>query len=80
MSATNELASVVMIAIVLTHSPLLGSFQFSQMPPMPKWLAVPHRDGIGLLRLLSPDRLPLEETFYRHNAPAQPIRISERRQ
>src|SRR5947207_13064945 len=35
MSATSSLASVVMIAKVLTHSPGDGSFQFSQIPAMP---------------------------------------------
>jgi hypothetical protein len=39
MSATNSLASVVMIAKVRIHSPEAGSFQFSQMPPMPNGLS-----------------------------------------
>src|SRR3954447_6126385 len=36
MSATSSFASVVITAKVLTHSPVLGSFQFSQMPASPK--------------------------------------------
>ena len=39
MSATSSLASVVIIAKVLTHSPDAGSFQFSQMPARP----IPHQ-------------------------------------
>jgi hypothetical protein len=35
MSAANSFAAVVMIAKVLIHSPDVGSFQFSHMPPMP---------------------------------------------
>jgi hypothetical protein len=35
-SATKTLASVVMIAKLLIHSPEVGSFQFSHRPPMPK--------------------------------------------
>jgi hypothetical protein len=34
-SATNSLASVVMIAKVRVHSPEVGYFQFSQSPPRP---------------------------------------------
>jgi hypothetical protein len=36
LSATSVLASVVMIANMRSHSPVLGSFQFSQMPAIPK--------------------------------------------
>jgi SOS response associated peptidase (SRAP) len=43
-------------------------------------LAVFHRDGVGLLRLLPLDRLPLEEPVYWDNAPAQQVRIPERGQ
>ena len=35
-SATNELAGVVMIAKVRIHSSEIGSFQFSHSPPRPK--------------------------------------------
>jgi len=38
MSATISLASVVITANVLIHSPEAGSFQFSQMPAIPNGL------------------------------------------
>ena len=34
----SSLASVLMIANVRIHSPVVGSFQFSHRPPVPKWL------------------------------------------
>jgi hypothetical protein len=37
-SATNSLASVVMITKVRTHSPEIGSCQFSHNPPIPNGL------------------------------------------
>ena len=52
MSATSSLASVVMIAKVRTHSPVVGSFQFSHSPARPNGEAVLHGDRVGLLRLL----------------------------
>ena len=56
-SATSSLASVVMIAKVRSHSPEVGSFQFSHSPP------ILHGNGIGLLGSSTPDRLPFEETI-----------------
>ena len=41
-------------------------------------LAIRHGNGVGLLRLLTLDRFPLEEPVHRYDAPAQPIRIPER--
>jgi hypothetical protein len=48
MSATSSLASVVITANVLIHSPDAGAFQFSQMPSDAERLAILH-GGVGLL-------------------------------
>ena len=67
-------------ADVRTHSPEAGPFRFSHRPPIPERAAVLHGDGIGLLRLLAFNRLPLEELVNRQDAPALTISLSERRE
>jgi hypothetical protein len=73
-SATSSLASVVMIAKVRSHSPEVGSFQFSHSPP------ILHGNGIGLLGSLTPDRLPFEETIDWEYATPPTIGVPKRRQ
>src|SRR5205823_10320429 len=45
-----------------------------------EWRPVFHCDGVGLLCLLTPDRLPLKEAVHRHDAAALAVRIPKRRQ
>src|SRR5262249_680797 len=45
-----------------------------------EWRAILHSDRIRLLRRLTLDSLPLEETVHRHNAAALAVRIAERGQ
>jgi hypothetical protein len=57
MSATSSLASVVITAKERIRSPEIGSFQFSQRPPIPKGLlGTVAYDLDNLANKLSPDR------------------------
>jgi hypothetical protein len=77
MSATISFAFVVRTANVLTHSPVLGSFQFSQNAGKPKRRPVLHPDREGLLHLLALDRLPFEKQVNRHDAAAPSICVTK---
>ena len=65
-SATSSLASVVMIAKVRTHSPDVGSFQFSQGPPNDqRQMRDRQRDEVPVvlaLRLFLPESWTRERT------------------
>ena len=50
------------------------------MPAMPNGVAVLHGDGVGLLRLLPLDGLPLEEAVHRHDAAPLAVGVPEGRQ
>src|SRR5262245_59142075 len=45
-----------------------------------EWRAILHSDRVGLLCLLTLDRLPLKEPVHRHNAAAQAVGVAERGQ
>src|SRR5438094_6789875 len=50
-------------------NPFAGSGFFPVLPNAgdTEWRAIFHCDGVGLLCLLTLDRLPLKEAVYRHN-------------
>jgi hypothetical protein len=67
----------VITANVRIQSPDAGFCQFSQMPPMPNWLAVLHDDRIGLLGTLAFDGFPFEKAIDRQDAVAPPIGVAK---
>ena len=75
---TRSLAFVVMMQKVRIHSSVCGIFQFNRRQG--KGLACFHGDGIGLFRLLSLDRLPLEEVVHGHQTATPFVAVAERRQ
>src|SRR4051812_24800957 len=79
MSATSAFASVVITAKVRTHSPVLGSFQFSQDARQTEAGAVLHADRIRLLGSRALDGLPLEEEVNRHQAAPPSIGVPDHR-
>src|SRR5271166_1784245 len=80
MSATNSFASVVITR--KSPNPLAGSRLFPVLPNAgdPERRAILHGDGVGLLRPLSLDRLPLEKAIHRHNAAPVTVGVPECRQ
>jgi hypothetical protein len=63
-------------------NPLAGSRLLPVLPDAceTERRAILHGDGIGLLRPLAPDGLPLEEAVHRHDAAALAVGIPERRE